>query len=60
MWAATTYGGATAGDPMTFKAQQAMIDNCAWVKKHGWVKRCFVYDNAIVSLGWCLLHSMRL
>ena len=47
MWAGTTYGGATPGDPNTFAAQKAMLDNCNFVRRNGWVDRCFVYDNMV-------------
>jgi hypothetical protein len=56
MWAATTYGGATPGNPLTFRAQKAMLDICANVKGNGWADRCFVYDNMVVSLGWYETH----
>jgi hypothetical protein len=60
MWAGTTYGGATPGDPNTFAAQKAMLDNCNFVKKNGWADRCFVYDNMVVSLGWYETHRARM
>jgi hypothetical protein len=50
MWAGTTYGGATPGDPNTYKSQQAVLANCAWQKAHGWVDRCFVYQNTVNAL----------
>ena len=56
MWAGTSYGGATPGNPLTFAAQLAMNDNCNFVKKNGWVDRCFVYDNMVVGLGWYASH----
>jgi hypothetical protein len=56
MWAGTTYAGSTPGDPNTFAAQQAMLDNCNFVKAHGWADRCMVYDNMVPSLGWYESH----
>ena len=60
MWASTTYGGATPGNPLTFAAQMSMVDNCNFVKKNGWVDRCFVYDNMVVGLGWFETHRARM
>ena len=60
MWAATSYGGATPGNPLTFRAQKAMLDNCANVKSNGWADRCFVYDNMVVSLGWYETHRAKM
>jgi hypothetical protein len=60
MWTATTYGGATPGNPLTFRAQQAMLDNCNFVKAQGWADRCFVYDNMVVSLGWYETHRPKM
>lgn len=34
MWTSTTYGDATPGNPLTFRAQKAMLDNCNFVKSH--------------------------
>jgi hypothetical protein len=31
MWTGTTFGGATPGNPNTFAAQKAMLDNCNFV-----------------------------
>jgi hypothetical protein len=56
MWAGTTYGNATPGNPNTFAAQKSMLDNCINVRKNGWANRCFVYDNMVVSLGWYESH----
>lgn len=60
MWGATTYGGATPGNPLTFRAQKAMLDNCKHVKGNGWVDRCMVYDNNVVSLGWYETHRAKM
>ena len=60
MWTGTTYGGATPGNPLTFRAQLAMLDNCRNVKAHGWADRCFVYDNMVVSLGWYETHRVKM
>ena len=60
MWGATTYGGATPGNPLTFRAQKAMLDNCKFVKENGWVDRCMVYDNNVVSLGWYETHRAKM
>lgn len=56
LWTTTSFGGATPGVPSTFAAQKAMIDNCNFVKSNGWVDRCFIYDNMVVSLGWYESH----
>jgi hypothetical protein len=50
MWAGTDYGGATPGDPNTYRSQKAVLANCAWQKQHGWVDRCFVYQNTVNAL----------
>jgi hypothetical protein len=46
MWAGTTYGGATPGNPLTFAAQKAMLDNCNHVKRNGWV-RCGLHHARV-------------
>jgi hypothetical protein len=60
LWAGTSWGGATPGNPLTFRAQKAMLDNCNHVKRNGWVDRCFVYDNMVVSLGWYESHRAKM
>jgi len=60
MWAGSTFGGATPGNPLTFNAQAVMLADCALVKSSGWAERCFVYDNMVNSLGWYKSHRDKM
>ena len=60
MWTSTNWSGTDPGNLMTFKAQKAMLGNCQNAKANGWVDRCMVYDNMVVSLGWYETHRAKM